>query len=116
MTASSEVGTTAPGRSRGRVLDGVLIVFVLAVVGAVAMIAFTEDQNTFLPDAQAVEDRLVGELDDSEVVAAECPEVALNEVGDSVTCAVTLADGTERRARVEVINDDGWTATTLLDD
>jgi hypothetical protein len=93
----------------------VLIVFVLAVVGVVAMIALTEDQNTFLPDAQAVEDVLVGELGDSEVVAAECPEVALNEVGDSVTCAVTLADGTERRAQLEIINDEGWTTTTLLD-
>jgi hypothetical protein len=115
MTTSSEAGTTAPARSRGRVLDVVLIVFVLAVVGAVAVIALTGDRNTFLPDAQAVEDRLVGELGDSEVVAAECPEVALNDIGDAVTCAVTLADGTERRARLEIINDEGWTATTLLD-
>ncbi len=90
-------------------LVGLVVVFVAAgFLGG-------GDVNRLIPDTDKIERGLVeGDLGDDDVVGAACPHEGLKASGDNMECRVTLADGSERRVRVELLNDEGWLSFELL--
>lgn len=102
-------------RDRRRILDAILVMAGLLVALYVAALLLGGGENRRIPETAEIEETLLGDPD-ADVIEAACPDDPLTEAGDTLTCDVTLADGSTRRVMVELLNEDGWLTLQDLDD